>query len=53
MLQPITYSSVYLLGEIISNKADVAQPLVRIFMHQGQIVPMIRALAKAEIENLT
>lgn len=53
LLQPITYSSVYLLGEIVSNKSDVAQPLVRIFMHHGQIVPIIRALATAEISNLT
>ncbi|KAI4464411.1 ras gtpase-activating protein [Holotrichia oblita] len=51
--KPITYSSVYLLGEIVSNKSDVAQPLVRIFMHHEQIVPIIRALATAEISNLT
>jgi Ras GTPase-activating protein 3 len=32
---------------------EIAQPLVRIFMHHGQIVPMIKALADAEISMLT
>lgn len=53
VLQPITCSAVYVLGEIISSKMEIAQPLVRIFMHHGQIVPIIRALANAEISNLT
>lgn len=52
-LQPITSSLVYILGEIISNKMEIAQPLVRVFINQGQIVPIIRALANAEISNLT
>jgi Ras GTPase-activating protein 3 len=51
--QPITSSAVYVLGEIISSKMEIAQPLVRIFMHHGQIVPMIKALADAEISMLT
>nr|AJE26302.1 Ras GTPase-activating protein [Microdera dzhungarica] len=51
--RPITSSAVYFLGEIISSKMEIAQPLVRIFMHHGQIVPIIKALADAEISMLT
>lgn len=51
--QPITLSSVYILGEIISNKTEVAQPLVRIFTHENLISPMIKALADHEISKLT
>ncbi|KAJ8950517.1 hypothetical protein NQ318_015261 [Aromia moschata] len=51
-IQPITATSVYILGEIV-NKMDIAQPLVRIFMHYDKIVPIIRALANVEISNVT
>lgn len=51
--RPITSSAVYILGETISNKTDVAQPLVRIFTHRGQISPIIKALADHEISKLT
>lgn len=51
--QPITLSSVYILGEIISNKTEVAQPLVRIFTHENLISPIIKALADHEISKLT
>lgn len=50
---PITLSSVYILGEIISNKTEVAQPLVRIFTHENLISPIIKALADHEISKLT
>lgn len=43
----------YILGEIVTSKMEAAQPLVRIFMHHGQIVPIIRALANFEISKLT
>lgn len=49
----ITLSSVYILGEIISNKTEVAQPLVRIFTHENLISPIIKALADHEISKLT
>lgn len=52
-VQPITSSACYLLGEIIPSKVDAAQPLVRILLHHGQIVPMIKALAKWEISKVT
>ncbi|XP_055373374.1 GTPase-activating protein isoform X2 [Condylostylus longicornis] len=51
--QPITTSAVYILGEIVSSKTDVAQPLVRLFTHTQQIAPIIKALADHEISNLT
>ncbi|CAH0558267.1 unnamed protein product [Brassicogethes aeneus] len=51
-IQPITATSVYILGEII-NKLDIAQPLVRVFLHHQEIVPIIKELANVEIGNLT
>jgi Ras GTPase-activating protein 3 len=51
--QPVTSSAAYILGEIVTSKVDAAQPLVRVFMHYGQIVPMIRALARWEISKVT
>lgn len=53
MFQPITASAVYILGEIVSNKTDAAQPLVRLFTHHDLIVPIVRELADAEISALT
>ncbi|XP_069689652.1 ras GTPase-activating protein 3 isoform X2 [Periplaneta americana] len=51
--EPVTSSAAYILGEIVPSKLDAAQPLVRVFMHHGQIVPMIRALARLEISKVT
>lgn len=51
--RPITASAVYILGEIISNKTEVAQPLVRLFTYKNLIAPMIKALADHEISKLT
>nr|CAD7418113.1 unnamed protein product [Timema poppensis] len=51
--QPITSSTAYILGEIVPSKVDAAQPLVRVFMHHGQLVPLIRSLAKWEISKVT
>lgn len=50
---PVTASAVYLLGELISNKTEVAQPLVRLFTYKNLIGPMIKALADHEISKLT
>lgn len=52
-IEPVTSSAAYILGEIVSSKVDAAQPLVRVFMHYEQIVPMIRALARWEISKVT
>ncbi|XP_032592524.1 GTPase-activating protein [Drosophila grimshawi] len=51
--RPITLSSVYILGELVSGKTEVAQPLVRLFTHTERIAPIIKALADHEISNLT
>ncbi|XP_046990174.1 GTPase-activating protein isoform X1 [Schistocerca americana] len=52
-IEPVTSSAAYILGEIVPCKLDAAQPLVRVFMHHGEIVPMIRALAQWEISKVT
>ncbi|XP_011687807.1 PREDICTED: ras GTPase-activating protein 3 isoform X2 [Wasmannia auropunctata] len=52
-IQPITSSAVYILGEIVASKMEAAQPLVRVLVHQGQLVPVMRALASHEISKLT
>lgn len=51
--QPITSSAAYILGEIVTSKMEAAQPLVRVMTHHGQIVSIIRALAKWEISKVT
>lgn len=51
--QPITLSPVYILGELVSNKTEIAQPLVRLFTHESLISPIIKALADHEISKLT
>ncbi|XP_053697913.1 GTPase-activating protein [Sabethes cyaneus] len=51
--KPITASAVHILGEIIQNKTEVAQPLVRLFTHSNVIAPMIKSLADHEISKLT
>ncbi|XP_039433473.1 GTPase-activating protein [Culex pipiens pallens] len=51
--KPITASAVHILGEIIQNKTEVAQPLVRLFTYTNLIAPMIKALADHEISKLT
>lgn len=51
--QPITSSAVYILGEVISSKMDIAQPLVKLFLHHNEIVSIIRLLANHEVSGLT
>lgn len=52
-VEPITSSAAYILGEIVSNKMDAAQPLVRVFLHHGQIVPFLKSLSKWEMSNVS
>ncbi|KAF7996733.1 hypothetical protein HCN44_002379 [Aphidius gifuensis] len=52
-IKPITSSAVYILGEIVSSKMEAAQPLVRVLVHHGQLVSVMRALACHEISKLT
>lgn len=51
--KPITSSAVYILGELIANKTEVAQPLVRLFTHKNLISSIIKVLADHEISKLT
>ncbi|XP_059619518.1 GTPase-activating protein [Phlebotomus argentipes] len=51
--RPVTTTAVHILGEVVSNKTDVAQPLVRLFTYKNKIAPMIKALADYEISKLT
>lgn len=51
--RPITTSAVSILGEVVSCKTDVAEPLVRLFTYTGQIAAIIKTLADHEISNLT
>lgn len=52
-VDPITSSAVYILGEIVSSKMEAAQPLVRLLVHHGQLVTVMKALASHEISKLT
>ncbi|KAL0106212.1 hypothetical protein PUN28_016130 [Cardiocondyla obscurior] len=52
-VQPITSSAVYILGEIVASKMEAAQPLVRVLVHYGQLVSVMRALASHEISKVT
>lgn len=49
----MTSSAAYILGEIVSNKVDAAQPLIKIFIHNNKIIPLIRVLAEWEISKTT
>ncbi|GAB0094917.1 GTPase-activating protein [Sergentomyia squamirostris] len=51
--RPVTTTAVHILGEVVTNKTDVAQPLVRLFTYKNKIAPMIKALAEYEISKLT
>lgn len=51
--KPITSSAVYILGELIPNKTEIAQPLVRLFTYKNLIAPIIKTLADHEISKLT
>ncbi|XP_068236209.1 ras GTPase-activating protein 3 [Palaemon carinicauda] len=51
--EPITSSAARLLGEIVTQKQDVVQPLTRVLLHHGHIVPFISALARHEMSKIT
>ncbi|KAL3848073.1 hypothetical protein ACJMK2_018954 [Sinanodonta woodiana] len=50
-IQPISSSAAYILGQIVDNRQEVAQPLVKVFYHHGKIVPFIKTLAIHEIKQ--
>ncbi|KAF0305369.1 Ras GTPase-activating protein 3 [Amphibalanus amphitrite] len=49
MVKPVTCSAAYILGQVVSNKQEAAEPLVRLFLHHGKIVPFIESLSEREI----
>lgn len=51
--RPTTTSTVFLLGEMVANKQEIAQPLVRLFTYNQRIVEIIQNLAEHEICKLT
>lgn len=51
--QSIIVSAVHILGEIVSNKTEIAQPFVRLFTYENLISPIIKSLADHEISKLT
>ncbi|XP_023236905.1 ras GTPase-activating protein 3-like [Centruroides sculpturatus] len=52
-VEPITSSAAYILGEIVTNKVEAAQPLVKVFLHHRKIVSFLKALAEWEISKVT
>ncbi|CAL1529993.1 unnamed protein product, partial [Lymnaea stagnalis] len=50
-MKPVTSSAAFILGEIVNNRESAAQPLVKLFLHHGKLVPLIYALADWEMSN--
>ncbi|CAH1782111.1 unnamed protein product, partial [Owenia fusiformis] len=50
-VEPISSSAANILGQIAPNMEDAAQPLVKIFLCNGNIVQFIQQLVKWEIAN--
>lgn len=53
ILQPVSSSAAFLLGEIADTQQEAAQPLVRLFVHYEKILPFIRSLADWEMSHMT
>ncbi|KAG7273673.1 hypothetical protein CRUP_017426 [Coryphaenoides rupestris] len=50
-VQPVSASAAHILGEVCREKQEAAVPLVRLFLHGGQILPFLRAIAHAEVNR--
>ncbi|XP_064614886.1 ras GTPase-activating protein 3-like isoform X2 [Liolophura sinensis] len=50
-VQPITSSAACILSEVVENLEDAAQPIMRIFLQNGKMVPLVKALAEWEISK--
>ena len=50
-LQPVSASAAHILGEVCRVKQEAAIPLVRLFLHYGNIVPFLSAIAHAEVNR--
>ena len=49
--QPVTSSAACILARVVDRQQDAAQPLVKIFLHSGKLVPFIQRLAEHEIKR--
>ncbi|BFZ00962.1 hypothetical protein BsWGS_04000 [Bradybaena similaris] len=54
--RPFTSSAVFILGEIVNHvetatRENAAQPLVKLFLHHGKLLPVINALACWEMST--
>uniref|UniRef100_A0A6Q2Z1U8 RAS p21 protein activator 3 n=1 Tax=Esox lucius TaxID=8010 RepID=A0A6Q2Z1U8_ESOLU len=49
--QPVSASAAHILGEACREKQEAAIPLVRLFLHYGNIVPFLSAIAHAEVNR--
>ncbi|XP_059163987.1 ras GTPase-activating protein 3-like [Physella acuta] len=49
--KPVTASAAFILGEIVTVKECAAQPLVKLFLHHGRLVPLVHALADWEMST--
>uniref|UniRef100_A0A8C9WSG3 RAS p21 protein activator 3 n=1 Tax=Scleropages formosus TaxID=113540 RepID=A0A8C9WSG3_SCLFO len=48
---PVSASAAHILGEVCREKQEAAIPLVRLFLHYGEIVPFLSAIAQAEVNR--
>ena len=51
ILQPVTSSAAYILSEVVDQRVDAAQPLMKIFLKHKKLVPFIKSLGKHEINK--
>uniref|UniRef100_A0A6Q2YPM9 RAS p21 protein activator 3 n=1 Tax=Esox lucius TaxID=8010 RepID=A0A6Q2YPM9_ESOLU len=50
-VEPVSASAAHILGEACREKQEAAIPLVRLFLHYGNIVPFLSAIAHAEVNR--
>uniref|UniRef100_A0A8C9W284 Ras GTPase-activating protein 3 n=1 Tax=Scleropages formosus TaxID=113540 RepID=A0A8C9W284_SCLFO len=50
-MEPVSASAAHILGEVCREKQEAAIPLVRLFLHYGEIVPFLSAIAQAEVNR--
>ncbi|XP_041351438.1 ras GTPase-activating protein 3-like isoform X2 [Gigantopelta aegis] len=52
-VHPITSSAAYILGHIVDNRQECAQPLMKLFLHHDKLVPLVKCLADWEMSKTT
>lgn len=51
--KPVSCSPVLIFGDVVGNKIESVQPLVKLFLSTNQVIPLIRSLAEWEISRVT